>query len=43
MSCTSCSTKKDGVPNGCKSNGNCGTGGSCGSGSKLAVLIGYRT
>ena len=38
MSCTSCSTKKDGVPNGCKSNGNCGTGGSCGSGSKLAVF-----
>lgn len=38
MSCTSCSTKKDGVPNGCKSNGNCGTGGSCGSGSKLNVF-----
>ena len=38
MSCNSCSTKKDGVPNGCKSNGNCGTGGSCGSGSKLAVF-----
>ena len=39
MSCSSCSTKKDGgVPNGCKSNGNCGTGGSCGSGSKLAVF-----
>jgi len=38
MSCTSCSTKKDGVPNGCKSNGNCGTGGSCGSGSKLSVF-----
>ncbi|MFT5761299.1 MAG: cell fate regulator YaaT (PSP1 superfamily), partial [Polaribacter sp.] len=38
MSCTSCSTKKDGVPNGCKSNGNCGTGGSCGSGSKLDIF-----
>jgi len=38
MSCNSCSTKTDGVPNGCKSNGNCGTGGSCGSGSKLAVF-----
>jgi len=38
MSCTSCSTKDGGVPNGCKSNGNCGTGGSCGSGSKLAVF-----
>jgi len=38
MSCTSCSTKKDGVPNGCKSNGNCGTGGYCGSGSKLSVF-----
>ena len=37
MSCNSCSTKKDGVPNGCKSNGNCGTG-NCGSGSKLAVF-----
>jgi cell fate regulator YaaT (PSP1 superfamily) len=37
MSCTSCSTKGDGVPNGCKSNGNCGTG-TCGSGSKLAVF-----
>lgn len=37
MSCSSCSTKKDGVPNGCKSNGNCGTG-TCGSGSKLAVF-----
>lgn len=38
MSCTSCSTKDGGVPNGCKSNGNCGTGGSCGSGSKLSVF-----
>ncbi len=37
MSCSSCSTKKNGVPNGCKSNGNCGTG-TCGSGSKLAVF-----
>ena len=37
MSCTSCSTKKDGVPNGCKSNGNCGSG-TCGSGSKLNVF-----
>ena len=37
MSCSSCSTNKDGTPNGCKSNGNCGTG-TCGSGSKLAVF-----
>lgn len=38
MSCNSCSTNKSGVPNGCKSNGNCGTG-TCGSGSeKLAVF-----
>ncbi len=37
MSCSSCSTGKNGVPNGCKSNGNCGTG-TCGSGSKLAVF-----
>lgn len=37
MSCSSCSTNKNGVPNGCKSNGNCGTG-TCGSGSKLAVF-----
>ena len=37
MSCTNCSTKKDGVPNGCKSNGNCAAG-TCGSGSKLAVF-----
>jgi cell fate regulator YaaT (PSP1 superfamily) len=27
MSCTSCSSGKDGVPAGCGSNGNCGTGG----------------
>ncbi len=26
MGCTSCSTDKTGVPNGCKSNGNCATG-----------------
>ncbi len=37
MSCTSCSTDKNGTPKGCKSNGNCGTG-TCGSGSKLAVF-----
>ncbi len=37
MGCSSCSTGKNGVPNGCKSNGNCGTG-SCGSGNKLAVF-----
>lgn len=37
MSCSSCSTNKNGVPRGCKSNGNCGTG-TCGSGSKLAVF-----
>lgn len=37
MSCSSCSTNKDGVPRGCKSNGNCGTG-TCGSGNKLAVF-----
>ena len=37
MGCSSCSTNKSGVPNGCKSNGNCGTG-SCGSGNKLAVF-----
>ena len=37
MSCSSCSTNKNGTPNGCKSNGNCGTG-TCGSGSKLAVF-----
>jgi len=38
MACGSCGTTKNGVPKGCKSNGNCGTGGSCGSGSKLAVF-----
>ncbi|MFY7671854.1 PSP1 domain-containing protein [Tenacibaculum sp. MEBiC06402] len=37
MGCSSCSTNKSGVPNGCKSNGNCGTG-TCGSGNKLAVF-----
>ncbi len=37
MGCSSCSTNKDGVPKGCKSNGNCGTG-TCGSGNKLAVF-----
>ncbi|WP_075341486.1 PSP1 domain-containing protein [Tenacibaculum agarivorans] len=37
MSCSSCSTNKNGVPKGCKSNGNCGTG-TCGSGNKLAVF-----
>lgn len=37
MSCSSCSTNKNGIPNGCKSNGNCATG-SCGSGNKLAVF-----
>ncbi|WP_299105413.1 regulatory iron-sulfur-containing complex subunit RicT [uncultured Tenacibaculum sp.] len=37
MGCSSCSTNKSGVPNGCKSNGNCGTG-TCGSGHKLAVF-----
>ncbi len=37
MSCNSCSTSKDGVPGGCKSNGNCATG-TCGSGNKLAVF-----
>ncbi|MDY0780562.1 regulatory iron-sulfur-containing complex subunit RicT [Tenacibaculum sp. IB213877] len=37
MSCSSCSTNKNGVPRGCKSNGNCATG-SCGSGNKLAVF-----
>ena len=34
MSCTSCSTDSSGVPNGCKSNGNCATG-SC---DKLTVF-----
>ncbi|WP_272150884.1 PSP1 domain-containing protein [Tenacibaculum aiptasiae] len=37
MSCSSCSTNKSGIPNGCKSNGNCATG-TCGSGNKLAVF-----
>ena len=37
MGCSSCSTDKNGVPKGCKSNGNCGSG-TCGSGSKLAVF-----
>lgn len=37
MSCSSCATNKNGIPNGCKSNGNCATG-SCGSGNKLAVF-----
>tara|TARA_R110002073_G_scaffold103234_2_gene233717 strand:+ start:15620 stop:16894 length:1275 start_codon:yes stop_codon:yes gene_type:complete len=38
MACGSCGTGEDGVPRGCKSNGNCGTG-TCGSGSeKLAVF-----
>ncbi|MBE7692262.1 hypothetical protein F7652_04830 [Tenacibaculum finnmarkense genomovar finnmarkense] len=37
MSCNSCSTSKDGVPGGCKSNGNCASG-TCGSGNKLAVF-----
>ncbi|WP_299676106.1 regulatory iron-sulfur-containing complex subunit RicT [uncultured Tenacibaculum sp.] len=37
MGCSSCSTNKNGVPKGCKSNGNCGTG-TCGSGNKLAVF-----
>ena len=27
MGCTNCSTKDSGIPNGCKSNGNCATGG----------------
>ncbi len=38
MACGSCGTTQNGVPRGCKSNGNCGTG-TCGSGSeKLAVF-----
>jgi cell fate regulator YaaT (PSP1 superfamily) len=38
MACGSCGTKENGVPKGCKSNGNCGSG-TCGSGSnKLAVF-----
>ncbi|MCH3883849.1 PSP1 domain-containing protein [Tenacibaculum aquimarinum] len=38
MACGNCGTTENGVPKGCKSNGNCGTGGACGSGSKLAVF-----
>jgi len=38
MSCNNCSTEKNGIPKGCKSNGNCGDGLTCGSGSKLAVF-----
>ena len=38
MACGNCGTTENGVPRGCKSNGNCGTG-TCGSGSeKLAVF-----
>ncbi len=37
MSCSSCATNKNGVPRGCKSNGNCASG-TCGSGNKLAVF-----
>ena len=38
MACGSCGTTENGVPRGCKSNGNCSTG-TCGSGSeKLAVF-----
>jgi cell fate regulator YaaT (PSP1 superfamily) len=38
MACGNCGTTEDGVPKGCKSNGNCGSG-TCGSGSnKLAVF-----
>ena len=37
MGCNSCSTDKNGVPKGCKSNGDCGSG-TCGSGSKLNVF-----
>ena len=37
MACGSCGTTENGVPRGCKSNGNCGSG-TCGSGSKLAVF-----
>ena len=38
MACGSCGTSSNGVPKGCKSNGNCGTG-TCGSGSnKLNVF-----
>lgn len=37
MSCSNCATNKSGIPNGCKSNGNCASG-TCGSGNKLAVF-----
>jgi len=37
MACGSCGTTEDGVPKGCKSNGNCASG-TCGSGSKLSVF-----
>jgi hypothetical protein len=37
MACGSCGTTENGVPNGCKSNGNCASG-TCGSGSKLNVF-----
>ena len=37
MSCSSCSTNKDGKPRGCKSNGDCASG-SCSSNTKLAVF-----
>ena len=37
MGCGSCGTTDNGVPKGCKSNGNCGSG-TCGSGSKLEVF-----
>ena len=37
MACGNCGTTENGVPKGCKSNGNCATG-TCGSGSKLAVF-----
>lgn len=38
MACGSCGTIENGIPKGCKSNGNCGSG-TCGSGSnKLAVF-----
>lgn len=37
MSCSNCSTNKNGIPKGCKSNGNCAEG-ICGSGNKLTVF-----
>ena len=37
MACGSCGTTENGVPKGCKSNGNCASG-TCGSGSKLNVF-----